>query len=57
LDDQLAIPSVGTMNVSPILYTKMTVTELKDELRARNLAVTGKKTELIERLMMADVVR
>ena len=31
-------------------YSKMTVAELKEELRSKGLKVSGKKAELIERL-------
>ena len=31
-------------------YAKMTVAQLKDELRGRGLKVSGRKAELIERL-------
>ncbi|GKY96230.1 hypothetical protein MPSEU_000582900 [Mayamaea pseudoterrestris] len=62
LPDALIAPASTNIAVAPSLgdpmfYAKMTVTELKDELRERGLAVTGKKTELIERLMMSDVGR
>jgi hypothetical protein len=39
---------------SSIAFAKMTVLELKDELRKRGLSVSGKKTDLIERLQAHD---
>ncbi|HII19469.1 MAG TPA: hypothetical protein HA311_08925 [Candidatus Poseidoniaceae archaeon] len=34
-------------------YASMTVAELKDELKAKGLPVSGKKAELVERLQSA----
>ena len=35
-------------------FQKMTVTELKAELKAKGLPISGKKSELIERLKQGD---
>jgi SAP domain len=41
-------------NTSGSDYSDMTVDELQDELRARDLAVSGNKDELIARLQESD---
>lgn len=35
-------------------YSSLTVAQLKDELRSRNLTVGGRKAELVERLVASD---
>ena len=47
---QKAESKADSSGSSSIDYSEMTVTELKDLLRERGLKVSGKKSELIERL-------
>lgn len=46
-EEMSAVPSAGSDDAG---YSEMTVVQLKDELRAKGLKVSGKKAELIERL-------
>ena len=39
---------------SPFGHSNWTVTQLKDELRQRNLPTSGKKADLIERLEVSN---
>jgi hypothetical protein len=47
-----AMPSI--LSASSIKYNRMTVIELKDELRTRGLVVSGKKSDLVTRLEDSD---
>lgn len=46
---------LGAENKKEKDYSRMTVLELKEELRERGLPLSGKKSELIERLQATDL--